>query len=131
MTQINDSTVVAEVTALYLEYEKALCTNDIETLNRLFWDSSEVVRFGITENLYGSEQIKGFRQSRSPVNIERQMFNLKVVTFDADTAAVTLEFRRVAEGGKERLGRQSQMWRKFSQGWKIVSAHVSYLPATS
>lgn len=131
MTQINDPTVVAEITALYLQYEKALCANDVETLDNLFWDSAEVVRFGITENLYGSEQIKAFRQSRSPVNIEREMFNLKVVTFDADTAAVTLEFRRVVDGGQERLGRQSQMWRKFPSGWKIVSAHVSYLSAAS
>lgn len=86
---------------------------------------------GSTENLYGSEQLKAFRQSRSPANIEREMFNLKVITFDADTAAVTLEFRRFVDGGQEHLGRQSQMWRKFPQGWKIVSAHISYLPTAS
>lgn len=127
MTQINDPAVVAEVTELYLKYEKALCTNDVATLSNLFWDSQEVVRFGITENLYGSDDIKAFRQSRSPANLDREMFNLKVVTFDAGTASVTLEFRR-AIAGIERLGRQSQMWRKFPGGWKIVSAHVSYLP---
>lgn len=127
MTIINDAVVVAELTQLYLKYEKALCTNDIETLDNLFWNSPEVVRFGVTENLYGSDEVRAFRAGRSPVNVDREMFNLKVVTFDADMAAVTLEFRR-AIGGAVRLGRQSQMWRKFPQGWKIVSAHVSLLP---
>lgn len=125
MTEINNPAVVAEVTELYLQYEKALCSNDVETLTALFWDSSEVVRFGATENLYGSEEIRAFRQGRSPVNVDREMFNLKVVTFNDSMAAVTLEFRRQIEG-KNRLGRQSQMWHKFSEGWKIVSAHVSY-----
>ena len=127
MTRINDPVVVAELTQLYLQYEKALGENDAEMLNHLFWDSPEVLRFGATENLYGSDELKAFRQSRSPVNLEREIFNLKVVTFDTDTAAVTLEFRRVVNGSL-RLGRQSQMWRKFPEGWKVVSAHVSYLP---
>ncbi|NES95208.1 MAG: DUF3225 domain-containing protein, partial [Desertifilum sp. SIO1I2] len=56
-----------------------------------------------------------------------EMFYLKMVTFNDNMAAVTLEFRRKI-GEKERLGRQSQMWHKFSEGWKIVSAHVSFLP---
>lgn len=129
MTIINDPAIIAELTELYLQYETALCQNDLETLNQLFWEAPEVVRFGQFENLYGSEAIKAFRQSRSPVNLDREMFNLKVVTFDQDTAAVTLEFRRVIDG-VARLGRQSQMWRKFPEGWKIVSAHVSLLPVS-
>ncbi|MEG4283562.1 oxalurate catabolism protein HpxZ [Microcoleus sp. A006_D1] len=127
MTEINDAAVVAQLTELYLKYEKALCTNDIETLDNLFWDAPEVVRFGVTENLYGGDEVRAFRQGREVVNLDRQMYNLKVVTFGADTAAVTLEFRRAMDG-VVRLGRQSQMWRKFPQGWKIVSAHVSLLP---
>jgi len=127
MTQINDSALVVELTELYLKYEKALCTNDVETLSEMFWDSPDVVRFGVTENLYGSDEIRAFRKGRDPLNLDREMFNLKVVTFDVDMAAVTLEFRRVIDG-VVRLGRQSQMWRKFPQGWKIVSAHVSLLP---
>ena len=127
MTLINDAAVVAQLTELYLKYEKALCTNDIETLDSLFWDAPFVVRFGVTENLYGGDEVRAFRKGREVVNLDRQMYNLKVVTFGADTAAVTLEFRRVVDG-VVRLGRQSQMWRKFPQGWKIVSAHVSLLP---
>ncbi len=127
MPEINDRTLVAEITALYMEYEQALCSNDIETMDRLFWDSTEVIRLGATENLYGIEEIRAFRQGRPAVNLEREILKLKVVTFDQDTASVVLEFKRVIND-VDRYGRQSQMWRKFPEGWKIVFAHVSFLP---
>jgi hypothetical protein len=127
MTTINEPNIVAELTELYLKYEDALCNNKVKILNELFWDSADVLRFGVTENLYGSEEIRAFRHNRPNINLKREIFNLKVVTFGQDTAAVTLEFRRVIDG-VERLGRQSQMWYKFPQGWKVVSAHVSLLP---
>ncbi|MDZ8187027.1 MAG: oxalurate catabolism protein HpxZ [Nostoc sp. ChiSLP02] len=127
MTTINDPAVVAEVTDLYLKYEEALANNNLDVMDSLFWDASEVVRFGITENLYGSEEIRNFRASRPNPKIEREISNLKVVTFGKDTATVTLEFRRIINN-VERFGRQSQTWYRFPQGWKVVSAHVSLLP---
>ena len=127
MPEINDRTLVTELTALYMEYEQALCSNDIETMDRLFWDSPEVIRLGATENLYGIEEIRAFRQGRPTVNLEREILKLKVVTFDQDTASVVLEFKRVIND-ISRYGRQSQLWRKFPEGWKIVFAHVSFLP---
>ena len=127
MPEINDRALVAEITTLYMEYEQALCSNDIETMDRLFWDSTEVIRLGATENLYGIEEIRAFRQGRPAVNLEREILKLKVVTFDQDTASVVLEFKRLIND-IARYGRQSQMWRKFPEGWKIVFAHVSFLP---
>ncbi len=127
MPRINDPAIVAELTALYLTYEKALVENDVATLDNLFWDSPDVLRFGATENLYGMEAIKVFRQGRPTKNLKRAISNLKVVTFEADTAIVTLEFQRLTDNVL-RAGRQSQVWRKLPQGWKIVSAHVSLLP---
>src|SRR5579863_7455762 len=49
---INDAEVIAEVQALYPEYEQALVTNDVEKLVAMFWDGEQVMRFGATENLY-------------------------------------------------------------------------------
>lgn len=129
MSFLNDPALVAELTELYLTYEKALCENDVATLDTLFWESEDVLRFGATENLYGIEQIRTFRQNRPVKDLAREISNLKVATFGSDTAAVTLEFCRVVNG-VPRSGRQSQMWRKFPEGWKIVSAHVSLLPLT-
>lgn len=124
--RVNDPAIVAELTELYLKYEQALCENDLDTLDALFWDSPQVLRFGATENLYGIDAIRNFRQNRPSKNLARDISNLKVVTFGDDTASVTLEFCRAIEGVPT-YGRQSQVWRKLPEGWRIVSAHVSLL----
>ncbi len=123
----SQSDLIAELTHLYQTYETALCTNDLATLDALFWDAAEVVRFGVTENLYGIDEIRQFRQHRPTQDLAREISRLTVVPFGDDTAAITLEFRRTING-VARSGRQSQFWRKFPQGWRIVSAHVSLLP---
>ena len=123
---INEPAIVAELTELYMSYEAALCSNDTVVLDNFFWDSADVVRFGLNENLYGAEDIRAFRNSRPGFKLEREILNLKVVTFGENSAAVTLEFRRLINNA-ERRGRQSQMWQRFPQGWKVVSAHVSFL----
>jgi hypothetical protein len=124
--RINDPEIVAELEALYPQYESALVSNDAETLTRLFWASPYVMRFGITENLYGIEEIEAFRKGRPPANLARKILRLNIVTFGRDFGSVTLEFERVIDG---RLisGRQSQMWARLPEGWRIVSAHVSVL----
>ncbi|MEH2310398.1 MAG: oxalurate catabolism protein HpxZ [Nostoc sp.] len=127
MTTINDPAVLAEVTDLYLKYEEALSNNNLEVMDSLFWDAPEVVRFGITENLYGGDEVRNFRQNRPNPKIEREISNLKVAAFGKDAATATLEFRRIING-VERFGRQSQTWYRFTEGWKVVSAHVSLLP---
>ena len=119
--------LIAELTQLYRIYETALCTNDLATLDALFWESADVVRFGATENLYGIDEIRQFRQNRPTQDLAREISHLTVVPFGDDTAAITLEFCRTIQG-VARSGRQSQFWRKFPQGWRIVSAHVSLLP---
>jgi hypothetical protein len=126
MTLINDSAIVTELTNLYLKYEAALCSNNLPILDELFWDTSNVVRFGLAENLYGVEEIRNFRNNRPTFQLQREISHLQVTTFGKDTASVTLEFKRIIDG-VERSGRQSQMWYRFPQGWKIVSAHVSML----
>ena len=49
---INDPEVIAELSALYPQYERALVTNDVEKLVEMFWNGLQVMRFGVTENLY-------------------------------------------------------------------------------
>jgi ketosteroid isomerase-like protein len=124
---INDPQVVAQIAALHEQYEAALVSNDVEKLVTFFWDSPRALRFGVSESLYGAKEIEEFRKNRPPVNLAREVSNLKIVAFGADCAVVTLEFTRTAPG-IHRNGRQSQVWRKFEEGWKIVSAHVSLVP---
>lgn len=123
---INDPEIVAELEALYPKYETALMANDAERLTRMFWASAHAMRFGVTENLYGIEEIDAFRKARSPVNLTRTVRRLDIVTFGRDFGSITLEFERTVDG-KIISGRQSQVWVRFPEGWRIVSAHVSVL----
>lgn len=125
--QINDPETLAELQSLYPQYETALLTNDVDTLTRMFWASPHAMRFGVTENLYGIDEIEAFRKGRSPANLARTVRRLDIVTFGKDFGSVTLEFERTANG-KTTVGRQSQVWVRLPEGWRIVSAHVSVLP---
>ena len=124
---INDPEIVAELQALYPRYEQALMANDAETLTKMFWASPRAMRFGVTENLYGIDEIEAFRKGRAAVNLARTVKRLDVVTFGRDFGSVTLEFERTINGHTT-SGRQSQVWVRFPEGWRIVSAHVSMLP---
>jgi Protein of unknown function (DUF3225) len=124
---VNDPEIVAELSALYPRYETALVTNDVETLTSMFWASPYAMRFGAGENLYGIDEIERFRKSRPPVNLARTVKRLDIATFGSDFGSVTLEFEREINGRITR-GRQSQVWVRLSEGWRIVAAHVSLLP---
>jgi Protein of unknown function (DUF3225) len=123
---INDPETLAELEALYPQYETALVTNDVDTLTRMFWASPHVMRFGVTENLYGIDEIRAFRKGRSPVNLARTIRRLDIATFGKDYGSVTLEFERTVNA-RTILGRQSQVWVRLPEGWRIVAAHVSVL----
>ena len=123
----NDPEVVAQIATLHEQYEAALVSNDVEKLTGFFWDSPHALRFGVSESLYGAKEIEDFRRNRPAMDLAREVLSLKIVTFGGDCAVVTLEFARSIRGTR-RSGRQSQVWRKFDEGWKIVSAHVSFVP---
>ena len=55
------------------------------------------------------------------------MRRLDIVTFGRDYGSITLEFEREVDGKIVR-GRQSQVWVRLPEGWRIVAAHVSILP---
>jgi len=124
---INDPEVIAELRALYPRYEQALVANDVETLMAMFWAGNEVMRFGATENLYGPEELAAFRKGRPAANLARTVTRIDMVSFGRDFASITLEFERASATGTVR-GRQSQVWVRLAEGWRIVSAHVSLLP---
>jgi ketosteroid isomerase-like protein len=127
---INLPDVLAEVTIAFHQYETALVTNDISTLNALFWETPYTIRYGATENLYGYEAIATFRSHRSSTDLSRTLKNTVITTYGQDFATTNTEFER---NGKN--GRQSQTWMRFPgdmaksapEGWKIVSAHISFL----
>jgi hypothetical protein len=123
--RINDPAVLAEVEAAFAEYERALTTNDVATLDRLFKDAPETLRYGIAENLYGHAQIAAFRSARSPVGLARRLERTVITSYGEALATANTLFRRDSMPGK--VGRQSQTWVKFPEGWRVVAAHVSVI----
>ena len=122
--KINDPKIVAEMTEAFERYEKALVSNDVATLDSLFWNDASTVRYGVGENLYGYDAIKAFRSARSPLNLARKLEKTKITTYGSDFATANTLFGR--DGGTK-LGRQSQTWARTENGWKVVSAHVSLI----
>ena len=124
--QINIPEVLAEVTAAFARYEKALVTNDTATLDELFRTADETVRFGIAENLFGIEEIRKFRNNRPAINLARKVARTNITTYGRDFATTAITFYRASTPGK--VGRQMQSWARFPQGWRVVAAHVSVIP---
>ncbi|HEY3224847.1 MAG TPA: oxalurate catabolism protein HpxZ [Pseudolabrys sp.] len=122
--------VVAEVKAAFERYEKALVSNDVPVLDELFHDDPRTVRYGATEILYGYDQIKSFRAARSPVALGRKLSRTIITTFGRDFAVASTLYERPSAPGK--IGRQTQTWVKFPEGWRVVVGHVSLMdkPAT-
>jgi hypothetical protein len=124
---IDDPAVRAEVEAAFRTYEVALTTNDVPTLEAMFRDDPRTIRYGIGENLYGMEAIRAFRRARSPVGLERTLAQTVITTYGRDFATAMTLFARDNARGK--IGRQSQTWVRFPDGWRVVAAHVSVIDA--
>jgi hypothetical protein len=120
--------IVAEVTAQFQRYEQALVSNDVAVLDELFRKDARTLRYGISENLYGYDEIAAFRSARSPAGLMRRTARTVISTYGRDSAvASTLFYRDSAPG---RVGRQMQTWVRFPEGWRIVAAHVSIIDET-
>ena len=123
---INLPDVLAEVREQFARYEAALITNDVAVLDELFWHSPHTLRYGVTENLYGYEEIAAFRSRRPSQGLQREVLKTVITTYGRDFATANIEFRRA---GADKTGRQSQTWLRTAEGWRVVAAHVSLLLA--
>ena len=123
---VNLPHVLAEVEAVFARYEHALVHNDVQVLDALFWHADAVVRYGVGENLVGIEAIRAFRRARPSAGLMRTLDRTVITTYGQDFATAMTEFRRE---GSTSVGRQSQTWVRFAEGWRVVAAHVSVIPA--
>lgn len=124
---VNDPDTLAEVTTLFERYEQALQGNDLATLDDFFWDSPLVLRYGVGENLTGIEMIRAFRKARPGGSPPRTLRNTVITTFGKDFATTNTEFLRQ----NQTAGRQSQVWVRLPQGWRVVAGHVSMIQTFS
>lgn len=124
--------VVAEVRELFERYEQALIDKNVEVLDDTYWNSPYTIRFGPAENGYGFEQIHAHRVRRPPgPGSKESRRRLEILTLGRDFATVNLEYKVRKVRGRDQIGRQSQAWVRFPQGWKVISAHASWIDAES
>jgi hypothetical protein len=123
--QVDIPEVKADVEAAFARYEDALVTNNVPVLEELFRDDARTIRYGGGENLYGMDEIRAFRQARSPAGLERDLLKTVITTYGHDFATASTLFTRQGMVGK--IGRQMQTWVRFPEGWRVVAAHVSVI----
>jgi hypothetical protein len=123
--EIDRPDVVKEVKEAFERYERALVLNDVETLDAMFRDDSRTIRYGATEILYGYAEIKQFRAGRSPAGLARTLSKTVISTYGRDFAMASTLFHRATTPGK--VGRQTQTWVRFDDGWRVVAGHVSLI----
>ena len=119
---IDDPVVLAEVEDAFDRYESALADNDLEALDGFFWRSDRALRYGVGEALYGFDAITAFRKARPGGSPPRRILRRAITAFGADFATANIEFQRQAGGP---VGRQSQVWVRMADGWRVVAGHIS------
>ncbi|MNK11109.1 Calcium/calmodulin dependent protein kinase II Association [compost metagenome] len=123
---INQPLSLQEVEQVFDAYEQALVGNDVAKLDELFWNDAATLRYGATENLVGYDEIRAFRSQRPSANLARTVTSRHITTFGDSFAVANITF---SKEGVARIGRQSQTWVKFPDGWHVVAAHVSWMDA--
>ena len=116
--------VVAEVTRLFHDYERALMGNDAAALIASFWPDARLTRYGIADRQLGIDEMIAFRQGTPAPHFTRQLENLRITAFGDDMAVAQVEFVR---SDTPLRGLQSQTWVRLPEGWRIVAAHVSMI----
>ena len=117
--------VIAEVKTEFERYEQALVSNDVVALNKLFHNDPRTIRYGGSENLYGYSEIAAFRAARSPLGLARALSRTVISSYGRDCAVASTLYHRANAPGK--VGRQMQTWVRFTEGWRVVAAHVSMI----
>lgn len=123
---VNQAEPLAEVSAAFAAYEEALMANDVDALDGFFRRDPLTIRYGLGENSYGHDAIAAVRRARSAE--ARSLEQTVITTYGNDAATADTLFTRTETG---RRGRQSQTWIRFDNGWRIVSAHVSWYDSSN
>lgn len=122
---IDDAAVIAEVTACFHAYERALMDNDVPTLTAFFWADERLTRYGIADRQRGFAEQQAYRAATPAPDFTRRLEHLRLHAFGPDCAVAQVEFVRSDTALR---GFQSQTWVRFAEGWRIVAAHVSMIP---
>jgi hypothetical protein len=120
---VDDPETLAEVTAVFHIYEKALLAHDAAALDAMFLHSPATIRYGVAEVQYGIDEVRRFRAAQKP--FERTLSRTVITAYGRDVAVASTLFHRPDFPGE--VGRQMQTWVRTGDGWKVAAAHVSMM----
>src|SRR3546814_11142540 len=100
--------------------------NDPGVLIDSFWDSPLTLRYGIAENLYGIDEIAGYRRKRAAGGgwHARKLTRIVITTYGRDAATANTESVCHATGP---TGRHRTTWVRMPEGWRLDAAPGSIL----
>ncbi len=107
----------------FASYERALMTDDLDALDRLFAPGAATLRGDAAGLLVGHDQISRFRGGRGGAPA-RTLVEVHVQVVD-DAHATVVAVTALARGGR---GLQTQTWERQPRGWVVTAAHVSVPP---
>lgn len=122
MIEVNLADVIDEVIAASDLYESALAAGDVGGLNALFWHDERTVRLGDSDVQRGHDEISAYRRDVGNKAVIRVNDSRNVIAFGRDMAVVDVLSTYPRDS---RQGRQSQIWLRTDQGWRVAHAHVS------
>ncbi len=120
---VDDPKTLAEVTAVFQIYEKALLAHDAAALDAMFLHSPTTIRYGVSEVQYGIDEVRRFRAAQKP--FDRTLSRTVITAYGLDVAVASTLFHRPDFPGE--VGRQMQTWVRTGDGWKVAAAHVSMM----
>jgi len=110
------------VLACFTAYEE-----DVAAMDAWFADDARTIRFGMADEQWGAEDVRGWRSLALRAPAGRQLSETRVDMWADNVAVVTTLFRYPASVS---VGRQSQTWLLTDAGWRVIHAHVSERPLT-
>ena len=125
LQDIDHPEVLTDIRRVLADYERALMANDVAALNAFFWADERTTRYGIADRQWGIAQLATFRAATPAPTFTRTLLHPRITAYGKDLAVAQVEFVR---SDTPLRGFQTQTWVRFSEGWKIVAAHVSMIP---
>jgi ketosteroid isomerase-like protein len=139
VTQARDSSSdVDAIGRIIAKYAKSIDAADTTLASQIWWDSPEVSFIHPLGHEHGFEQIKQsvYTHLMGETFSERKLTARDIVIHvygDAAWAEFYWDFDAKFRKDGKRItthGRETQIYRRFSDGWRIMHVHYSGMPAT-
>ena len=113
-------TCLPKMQAVFDRHEDALVHNKVEVLDELFWEQPTTVRYGAHREPRRLRRHPGLRATA------RHIPCAHAAKHRAHHLWARLRHRQTefVREGSTAIGRQSQTWVRFRQGWRVVAAHA-------